>query len=245
MTQLFGIEIDYILIYEHLVSCSAQFLDGLASYLPPVRLGFLFLALIGALSVAIRIFKITRFIGRIMKREEGVRADWSDFADIPGAQPKKKLVSKEKKGLRTKTPLKRGKPLNRSKKGRKRQDTPYVKERILQNYLEERAISKAIPFMRVPDEVLKWIYANPDTPHEVISAANEYLRGFPDAALMKPIEGTNLCVTLMSELKTGHHNSKLKRSQKEYIRGLNFVVPRSKEEIDEALQEFLDFTYTK
>jgi hypothetical protein len=46
---------------------------------------------------------------------------------------------------------------------------------------------------------------------------------------------------LEMELKTDSPQSKLRGTQKRYLRGKNFLIPRSKEEIKEALKEFNDF----
>ena len=48
-------------------------------------------------------------------------------------------------------------------------------------------------------------------------------------------------LVLEMELKTDSPQSKLRSTQKRYLKGKNFLVPRSKEEIKEAIEDFQDF----
>lgn len=111
-----------------------------------------------------------------------------------------------------------------------------MSEADLQEHLEVQLRDRVIEFARIPDEVLKWVYANKEAPQEVRDAADEHLRGFPDALMLKRIDGSPYCLALLCELKTPA--GKLRTSQRKYFKRLNYTVPRSKEEIDEAIKLF-------
>lgn len=148
-----------------------------------------------------------------MKREKGIRNDWASFEGIKNAIPKKKLVKRS-------------------------HIEKHTAESELQEYAEKLAEEHCIPFFRIPNAVLEWIYCNPNTPENVIESANEYIKGLPDITLLKPIDGSRYCMALIAEIKTASRFSKLRASQKEKLRGLNFVIPRTKEQIKQEIEDF-------
>lgn len=65
--------------------------------------------------------------------------------------------------------------------------------------------------------------------------AAEYLKGFPDLVLLKPL-GDKYNLAHILELK--REGGKLRVSQKNFLGGLNYRVPRSCEEVEKEILEF-------
>ena len=148
---------------------------------------------------------------------------YEDFEGIKGAMPKKVRVKNKKEVAHYKAAS--------------------VSESDLQDFMNSECDKKQIDFFRVPDSVLVWIFENPDTPLQTKLDAVKYLKGLPDNIILKPLEGTNYNIALLSELKTDCSHSKLSRKQKERLKGLNYVAPRSKEDVLDQLEMFEEYKF--
>jgi len=117
-----------------------------------------------------------------------------------------------------------------------------VSEEMLQNYAEEECTRFALDFDHAPQELYQWLSSPSDyCPEEAKSYLKNYFFGRPDLVIKKRIDGCDYNLVLEMELKTDSPQSKLRSTQKRYLRGKNFLVPRSKEEIKEAIADFQDF----
>lgn len=117
-----------------------------------------------------------------------------------------------------------------------------ISEEMLQNYAEETCLQYALEYDHAPQELYHWLSSPSDyCPEEVKSYLKKYFFGRPDLVIKKRLDDCDYNLVLEMELKTDSPQSKLRSTQKRYLRGKNFLVPRSKEEIKEALKEFNDF----
>ena len=117
-----------------------------------------------------------------------------------------------------------------------------VSEEILQNYAEEECTKYALDYDHAPQEVYHWLSSPSDyCPAEVKSYFKNLLFGMPDLIIEKKLDGTDFTLSLKMELKTDSPQSKLRSTQKRYLKGKNFIITRSKDEIKEAIEDFSDF----
>lgn len=117
-----------------------------------------------------------------------------------------------------------------------------ISEEMLQNFAEEECLKYALDFDHAPQELYHWLSSPSDyCPEEAKSYLKKYFVGRPDLVIKKRLEGSDYNIVLEMELKTDSPQSKLRSTQKRYLRGKNFVVPRSKEEIQETIKKFDDF----
>jgi len=117
-----------------------------------------------------------------------------------------------------------------------------VSEEMLQNYAEEMCTRFALDYDHAPQELYQWLSSQSDyCPEEAKSYLKNYFFGRPDLVIKKRIDGCDYNLVLEMELKTDSPQSKLRSTQKRYLKGKNFLVPRSKEEIKEAIEDFQDF----
>jgi hypothetical protein len=117
-----------------------------------------------------------------------------------------------------------------------------ISEEMLQNYAEEECTRFALDFNHAPQELYHWLSSPSDyCPEEAKSYLKRYFFGRPDLVIKKRVDGSDYNIVLEMELKTDSPQSKLRGTQKRYLRGKNFLVPRSKEEIQKAIKEFNEF----
>jgi len=117
-----------------------------------------------------------------------------------------------------------------------------VSEEHLQNFAEEMCVRSNLDYDHVPQVVYEWLSSKSEyCPPEVLPYLRSHFYGRPDMTIEKKVEGTDLTLSLLMEIKTDSDQSKLRTTQKNFLRGKNFVVPRSKEEIKEVIKEFEDF----
>lgn len=101
---------------------------------------------------------------------------------------------------------------------------------------------KGFHFLRVPDPVLAYLFGpGNQTPKEVRESFLEYLNGVADGLIIKPIPGEKFNLCMVSELKRDAEIAKLKKSQRAWLRGLNFQIHRTKEDFKSDLEEFENF----
>jgi hypothetical protein len=117
-----------------------------------------------------------------------------------------------------------------------------VSEEHLQNYAEETCVRLGLEADHAPQELYHWLVSNSDyCPEEVKSYLRRFYYGRNDLDITKELEGTNYYLGYRVELKTDSDQSKLRSTQKRYLKGKNFDVLRFKEEIKESIKEFDDF----
>jgi hypothetical protein len=162
-----------------------------------------------------------------MKHEDGVRPDYKEMGEIPGTIPKKNMVKKKPKGLKS--------------KGFNHGTKASVPESQLQSFAESVARNRSLKFIRCPDEAYAWIFNNPLTPKWVIDAVSDYLKGIPDITFIKPYKDTNYSLAMLTELKTDSTGSKLNYSQRTFMAGQNYVELRNVNDIAKAIGDFDEF----
>ena len=135
--------------------------------------------------------------------------------------------------IKDKRPKKGIKPISSKRQAELTQNRKAIKESDLQEYAEQKCLDYGIQFFRIENSVLEWIFLNPQTPIQVRQDASAFLKGFPDLLLMDS-KGNYLAM----EIKTESTQSKLRQGQKSWLMGKKCVVPRTFEEIDQALKDF-------
>lgn len=117
-----------------------------------------------------------------------------------------------------------------------------VSEEMLQNRAEQECTRFALDYDHVPQELYTWLKSKSEyCPPESLSYLREHFYGRPDMTIERRIEGTDLTLSLFMEIKTDSPQSKLRGTQKTFLRGKNFVVPRTEEEIKDAIKDFNNF----
>ena len=145
------------------------------------------------------------------------------------AFPRKAKGKKEPKPLRSK-------PTNYQKAS--------VSEEMLQNFAEEEATRYALDCHHIPQELYQFLASSSLTlTKELKEFLCAFMYGRPDIELKKRIDGTPYNLSLYLELKTDSPQSKLRATQKRFLRGLNFETPRNKEEIKEIFHNFNETSY--
>jgi len=117
-----------------------------------------------------------------------------------------------------------------------------VSEEMLQNFAEEECVKLNLDFDHAPQELYHWLASPSDyCPEEVKSYLRRFYFGRNDLDITREIEGTPYYLGYRVELKTDSPQSKLRSTQKRYLKGKNFDVLRFKEEIKESLENFSKF----
>jgi hypothetical protein len=117
-----------------------------------------------------------------------------------------------------------------------------VSEEMLQNQSEEACIKHNLDYDHTPQEVYQWLLSGSEyCPPEIIAYIKKLLWGRPDLELLKKIEGTDFMLLGLLELKTDSPQSKLRATQKRFLKGKNFGVARDKEEINQFVEDFNNF----
>lgn len=117
-----------------------------------------------------------------------------------------------------------------------------VSEEMLQNFAEEECISGALDYDHAPQDLYHWLSSQSDyCPEDIKDYLRKQYFGRPDLIIKKKIEGCEYNLVLEMELKTDSPQSKLRTTQKRYLKGKNFIVARSKEEIKASIKEFQEF----
>jgi len=137
------------------------------------------------------------------------------------------------KGKKAPSPL-RSKP----KKYKKASES----EEMLQNKAEEACIKRNLDYDHTPQIVYEWLLSGSEyCPPEIISYIKKLLWGRPDLELIKKIEGTDFMLLGLLELKTDSPQSKLRATQKRFLKGKNFGIARDKAEITQFVEDFNNF----
>ena len=117
-----------------------------------------------------------------------------------------------------------------------------VAEEMLQNYAEEACLKHGLDYEHIPQDLYHFLGSQGLTINEEIkSFLIKHFVGMPDLMIEKKLEGSDYMIKLNLELKTDSPQSKLRTTQKRYLKGKNFLVARSKEEIQEAIQELKEY----
>jgi hypothetical protein len=117
-----------------------------------------------------------------------------------------------------------------------------VSEEMLQNYAEESCVKYNLDYNHTPSIVYEFLASSSMTmTPEIKSYLIELLVGRPDLVIEKRLEGTDFTLSLNLELKTDSPQSKLRTTQKRYLRTRNHVIARDKEEINAPIKELSEF----
>lgn len=117
-----------------------------------------------------------------------------------------------------------------------------VSEEMLQNYAEEACVKYNLDYNHTPSIVYEFLASSSMTlTPEIKSYLMEFFIGRPDLVIEKRLEGTDFTLSLNLELKTDSPQSKLRTTQKRYLRTRNHAIARDKAEINESIKDFSDF----
>ena len=117
-----------------------------------------------------------------------------------------------------------------------------ISEEMLQNFAEETCVKLGLDYDHTPNELYEWLSSGIDyCPIEAKSYLKRFFFGRPDLDITKELEGTPYYLGYRVEIKTDSPQSKLRSTQKRYLKGKNFDVLRFKEEIQESFKKFSKF----
>ena len=108
-------------------------------------------------------------------------------------------------------------------------------EATIQAQVELYLRLKQVPFIRLPDALMRGIFASYHIPVHQKKIIAEYLRGLPDVMVLKP-DG-RYCKMLPLELKT--EVGKLTQSQKHWQTKINTIVVRNVKDACAEIDNFL------
>lgn len=114
---------------------------------------------------------------------------------------------------------------------------PRVKESTIQEQLESYLDLKGIEYIRFPDSLYRYIFANPQIPIHVKKQCSEYMKGVPDLIILTKSKTYNDCLLLEAKAKDG----KLSQGQKNYAKHLNVVTGYGFDECKQAIDDFIKF----
>ena len=112
-----------------------------------------------------------------------------------------------------------------------------VKESDIQGQLEKYLNLKGIRFVRFPDSLYRFIFANPKIPPHIKKQCSEFMKGVPDLIILTPSESYNQCLLL--EVK--RDDGKVTQGQKNWHKGLNVSVGYGLEECMQMIDDFISF----
>ena len=117
-----------------------------------------------------------------------------------------------------------------------------IPEEMLQNFAEEACVKYNLDYDHTPSIVYEFLASSSMTlTPEVKTYLMEFFIGRPDLVIEKRLEGTDFTLSLNLELKTDSPQSKLRTTQKRYLRTRNHAIARNKEEINKPIKDLKDF----
>jgi hypothetical protein len=111
-----------------------------------------------------------------------------------------------------------------------------VKESTTQNQLEKYLALKGIKFIRFPDSLYRYIFANPVIPIHVKKQCSDFMKGIPDLIILTPNKAYNSCLLLEVKAEDG----KLSQGQKNWHKGLNVYVGYGFDACREIIDGFIE-----
>ena len=157
----------------------------------------------------------------------------------------KRTALKRKTPLKSKTPLKAKKGLSRGgalKAKSKKYQKATVPEAKLQNHADQEILKLGYEHNHIPPIVLQFLNSKSlRCDEEIKEFFRKFLYGRPDNEIVKRLDGTPYNLCLYMEIKTDSEDSKLNANQRRKLKGMNFAVPRSYDEITNFVQDFHKF----
>ena len=118
----------------------------------------------------------------------------------------------------------------------KKTKKPRVKESTIQDQLEHYLDLKGITYVRFPDSLYRYIFANPMIPIYVKKQCSDYMKGVPDLIILTPNKEYNDCLLLEVKAKDG----KLSQGQKNWQKGLNVYTGYGFEECKGIIDSYIE-----
>lgn len=157
----------------------------------------------------------------------------SEFIDDPAL-----MFPRKRKPEKNRAPMQRSRIKAKPQKYQKGS----IPEEQLQNFADEEAVRLGLDSNHVPQSIYSFLISDSLViDEEIKSFLKKHFFGRPDCELRKNIEGTDFQLVFQAELKTDSKQAKLTARQREYLRGTNFGVLRSKTDIKEKFKEFCLF----
>jgi hypothetical protein len=114
---------------------------------------------------------------------------------------------------------------------------PKTKESEIQSQLEHYLRLKGVEFLRFPDSLYRYIFANPQIPIHVKKQCSDFMKGVPDLTIL--VKSGSYAMALQLEVKT--NDGKLTQGQKNYAKHLNVYTGYGFDECKEIIDTFLRF----
>ncbi len=114
---------------------------------------------------------------------------------------------------------------------------PRVKESTIQSQLEHYLELKGIEYIRFPDSLYRYIFANPATSAKTRSQCSAYMKGVPDLIILVKHGKYNMCLLCEVKAKDGT----LSQGQKNYAKRLNVETGYGFEECKAIIDNFIEF----
>lgn len=105
-------------------------------------------------------------------------------------------------------------------------------EADIQGMAEQLCAIHGIPFLRLPDALLRTVFANPSTPLHIKKICSEYLKGIPDLILFNKNSQKYLGIEIKTE------RGRLSHAQKRWQRMIGTKVTHGWETTKQAIDEF-------
>jgi len=118
----------------------------------------------------------------------------------------------------------------------KKTKKPRVKESTIQDQLEHYLDLKGITYVRFPDSLYRYIFANPMIPIYVKKQCSDYMKGVPDLIILTPNKSYNDCLLLEVKAKDG----KLSQGQKNWQKGLNVYTGYGFEDCKGFIDQYIE-----
>lgn len=114
---------------------------------------------------------------------------------------------------------------------------PRVKESSIQSQLEHYLDLKGIEYIRFPDSLYRYIFANQSIPIHVKKQCSDYMKGVPDLIILVKYGKYNMC--LLHEVKA--KDGRASQGQKNYAKRLNVETGYGFDECKAIIDNFIEF----
>lgn len=118
---------------------------------------------------------------------------------------------------------------------------PRVKESSIQSQVESYLKAKGIEYIRFPDSLYRYIFANQSIPIHVKKQCSDYMKGIPDLIILTKSKAYNDCLLLEIKAKDG----KLSQGQKNFAKHLNVETGWGFEDCKGIIDNFVEFVDNK
>lgn len=118
---------------------------------------------------------------------------------------------------------------------KRRAKRPKGEEAILQRQVDQYLDLKGIHFHRLPDSLMRWVFANPSIPIWIKKEVSDHVKGWADNVLFKPVSD-KYCLVLNLELKS--KAGKQSHAQKLEAMAVPVTVCNNFEDAQKEIEEF-------